>query len=234
MKLIVLGFDHRSAPTSVRESLAFTGECLGRGLCALKESFPGTEFVLLSTCNRVEVYAAAGRTRRKPASCHRSWLGSTGCRPGVMPSSWPFAVTRRQSAISSASRQAWRAWCPARTKSSARSAKHTKPPRAGGPSGRSFIPSSRGPCAAKRARDETELGRGKLSIASIAVDLARGVFDHFNDKTILIIGAGKMGELALRHLLALRPGAILIANRNIARVRAVADGGDGRASPSTR
>src|SRR5437763_9545837 len=59
MSLMVLGVDHRSAPTSVRESLAFAGECHGRRLGALNASFPDTEFVLLSTCNRVEVYAAA-------------------------------------------------------------------------------------------------------------------------------------------------------------------------------
>ena len=59
MSLMVLGLDHRSAPTSVRERLAFPGECHGRGLGALEASFPDTEFVLISTCNRVEVYAAA-------------------------------------------------------------------------------------------------------------------------------------------------------------------------------
>src|SRR5690242_6526194 len=59
MSLMVLGVDHRSAPTSVREHLAFPGECHGRGLGVFKASFPDTEFVLLSTCNRVEVYAAA-------------------------------------------------------------------------------------------------------------------------------------------------------------------------------
>ena len=50
------------------------------------------------------------------------------------------------------------------------------------------------------------MDRGRLSIASVAVDVARGVFDHFGDKTVLVIGAGKMAELTLRHLAALRPG----------------------------
>jgi glutamyl-tRNA reductase len=58
MSLMVLGVDHRSAPISVRGKFAFPGEWHGRGLGALKASFPDTEFVLLSTCNRVEVYAA--------------------------------------------------------------------------------------------------------------------------------------------------------------------------------
>src|SRR3954451_10260804 len=57
--MLALGVDHRSAPTAVREALAFDGERLRRGLDALKADAPGAEFVLLSTCNRVELYAAA-------------------------------------------------------------------------------------------------------------------------------------------------------------------------------
>src|SRR3954468_8646682 len=57
--MLALGVDHRSAPTAVREALAFDGERLRRGLAALKGLAPGAEFVLLSTCNRVELYAAA-------------------------------------------------------------------------------------------------------------------------------------------------------------------------------
>src|SRR5881275_713647 len=57
--MLALGVDHRSAPTAVREALAFEGGRLRRGLDALKAEAPGAEFVLLSTCNRVEIYAAA-------------------------------------------------------------------------------------------------------------------------------------------------------------------------------
>jgi glutamyl-tRNA reductase len=57
--MLALEVDHRSAPTSVREALAVEGTRLRRGLAALKADAPGAEFVLLSTCNRVELYAAA-------------------------------------------------------------------------------------------------------------------------------------------------------------------------------
>ena len=57
--MLALGVDHRSAPTAVREALAFDGGRLRRGLDALKADAPDAEFVLLSTCNRVELYAAA-------------------------------------------------------------------------------------------------------------------------------------------------------------------------------
>jgi glutamyl-tRNA reductase len=74
----------------------------------------------------------------------------------------------------------------------------------------------------KKVREATGMDRGKLSIASVAVDLAKGVFDSFHDKTVLVIGAGKMGELTLQHLKALGPGRILVTNRKPDRAEAAA------------
>jgi glutamyl-tRNA reductase len=62
--MLALGVDHRSAPTAVREALAFDGERLRRGLDALKDLAPGAEFVLLSTCNRDDL------RRRRPSIDH--------------------------------------------------------------------------------------------------------------------------------------------------------------------
>ena len=67
---------------------------------------------------------------------------------------------------------------------------------------------------AKRVRTETGIARGHVSVSSVAVDYVRQVFDHFGDKTILVIGAGKMGELTLRHLKELQPQRILVTNRS--------------------
>ena len=58
MRLLALGVDHRSAPASVREALAFEGLQYSTGLNLLTQTFPGTEWIILSTCNRVEVYVA--------------------------------------------------------------------------------------------------------------------------------------------------------------------------------
>jgi len=58
VKLLALGVDHRSAPAAIREAVAFDGPKSAAGLDALRHGFPGGEFVVLSTCNRVEVYAA--------------------------------------------------------------------------------------------------------------------------------------------------------------------------------
>ncbi len=81
----------------------------------------------------------------------------------------------------------------------------------------------------KKVREETGMDQGKLSVASVAVDVARGVFDTFADKAVLVIGAGKMGDLTLQHLKALRPGRILVTNRSPDRAEAAAAKWGGRA-----
>ena len=75
---------------------------------------------------------------------------------------------------------------------------------------------------AKRVRTETGIARGRVSVSSAAVDYVRQVFDHFGDKTVLVIGAGKMGELTLRHLKELRPRRILVTNRSPEKAAAAA------------
>ncbi len=78
------------------------------------------------------------------------------------------------------------------------------------------------------------MDQGKLSVASVAVDVAREVFDTFTDKVVLVIGVGKMGELTLQHLKTLRPGRIVVTNRSLERAEAAAARWGGRAVPFDR
>jgi glutamyl-tRNA reductase len=77
---------------------------------------------------------------------------------------------------------------------------------------------------ARRVRAETGISHGHVSVSSVAVDYVRQVFDHFGDKTVLVIGAGKMGELTLRHLKELTPARILVTNRSAEKAAQVARG----------
>ena len=86
----------------------------------------------------------------------------------------------------------------------------------------------------KLVRERTGMDQGKLSVASVAVDLAKEVFDSFADKTVLVIGAGKMGELTLQHLKGLNPGKILVTNRDAERASTVAARWNGQAVPFDR
>jgi glutamyl-tRNA reductase len=85
--------------------------------------------------------------------------------------------------------------------------------------------------AAKQVMHDTALTEGRLSVASVAVDYARGIFDHFSDKTVLSIGAGKMAQLVLRHFSQLRPGDLLVCNRDAAKALALAQEFSGRQVP---
>src|SRR5260370_21159449 len=168
MNLMVLGVDHRSAPTSVRENLAFPGECHGRGLGALKANFPETEFVLLSTCNRVEVYAAA-----ESAPPEVDELSSFLARFHGMPAesvAGHLVVHREEAAIGHLFRVAGglESLVPGEDQILGQVRDAYKAATGRGVIGPILDTAfQRALRAAKRARDETGLGRGKLSIASI-------------------------------------------------------------------
>ncbi len=76
---------------------------------------------------------------------------------------------------------------------------------------------------AKRVRTETQIGASTVSIASVAADLARKIFGTLNRKTILLVGAGKMSDLAARHLIQQGANTLLVSNRTEARAERIAD-----------
>ena len=82
---------------------------------------------------------------------------------------------------------------------------------------------------AKKVRTETQIGSSSVSIASVAVDLAQKIFGSLEGKTVFLVGAGKMSELAARHLIQQGAGAILVANRTHERARQMAELFKGRA-----
>ena len=88
--------------------------------------------------------------------------------------------------------------------------------------------------AAKKVRSETEIGSNSVSIASVAVELARKIFGSLEGRTVFLVGAGKMSELAARHLLQQGAGAILVSNRTQERARLMAEEFAGRVIPFER
>jgi len=85
--------------------------------------------------------------------------------------------------------------------------------------------------AAKKARTETEIGSNSVSIASVAVDLARKIFGSLAGRTVFLVGAGKMSELAARHLVQQGADTILVTNRTQERARRMAEEFQGRVIP---
>jgi glutamyl-tRNA reductase len=76
---------------------------------------------------------------------------------------------------------------------------------------------------AKRVRSETGIGSGVVSVSSVAVELAKRIFDRFDDKTVMLIGAGKMGDLMARHLQGVGVKTLMVTNRTFERALAIAE-----------
>jgi glutamyl-tRNA reductase len=217
----------------LRERLAFGDDKLGRALDELVVRY-GCEAVILSTCNRVELYLArtdaeavidAGLVAEFLAEFHHVPADALSAHlyehrdGGTIRHLFRVAASLDSLIVGEGqiAGQVKRAYELAQAHSAAGPVLHALFQQAH--------------LVAKRVRSETGIARGHVSVSSAAVDYVRQVFDHFGDKTILVIGAGKMGELTLRHLRELRPQRIWVANRNHEKAAAVAAGCGGLALP---
>jgi glutamyl-tRNA reductase len=233
MMLLVVGCNFRSAPVEVRERLAFDGPTLKTALDELSVRY-GCEAVILSTCNRVEVYLARADVPHGPdaellmeflSEFHR--MDGAALRPHLYAHQQGDAVRHLfRVAASLDSMIVGEAQIVNQTK---RAYELAQAQGAVGPLLHALFQQARQ--VARRVRTETGIARGHVSVSSAAVDYVRQVFAHFADKTIVVIGAGKMGELTLRHLRGLRPRRILVVNRSAEKAAMVAHGCGGTAIP---
>jgi glutamyl-tRNA reductase len=223
MNLLLVGGSFKTLPIALREKLAFDGPRLSRALQELT-ALHGCEAVILSTCNRVEMYLA-GATASPPADVIAEYLAQSNSVAYDAIRSHLY-VKQDQDAVSHLFRvassldslivgegqiagQVKQAYERAQAAGSAGIVLHGLFQQA--------------LAAAKRVRTQTGISRGHISVSSVAVDYVRQVHDHFADKTILVIGAGKMGALTLKHLRELQPERILVTNRSPDRAQTVAE-----------
>ena len=219
MTLALVGGTHRTVPLALRERLAFSAEQAAEALARFRDRFPGREGVLLSTCNRVEFYAA-GESGPLPEEQIVSFLAEcrgidAGLLGPVLARERDEAVVRHlfgvaagldsmvlgEPQILSQVKQAWALAQESRT--------------SGPITGGLFQAALR---TAKRVATETAVSRERTSIPSVAVaDFARGVFERFDDKRILLLGAGKMAAETLRYLREAGARDVTIVNRTASR-----------------
>ena len=230
MSLRLLGINHKTAPIELRERVAIPRESLAvTGLGFL--GVPGvSEAMVLSTCNRVEVLTAAepgadvaGFLERHLAlepALLRPHLYEYRDREAVrhlfrVAASLDSMVVGEPQILG----QVKDAYAVAREAGTV--ASQLEP----------LLQSAF--AAAKKVRTETEIGSTTVSIASVAVDLAQKIFGSLAGKTVFLVGAGKMSELAGRHLVQQGAGTILVANRTEERAVQMAGrfAGAGSASP---
>jgi glutamyl-tRNA reductase len=227
MLLLTVGCSFRNTPVDMRERLAFDNALLGRALDELGQRY-GCEAVILSTCNRVELYIArgdGGDTSSGPdaellaeflAEIHG--LPVADIRPYLYHHASADSVRHLFRVVASLdSMIVGEAQIAGQVK---RAYELAQQRGAVGPLLHAVFQHARR--TGRRVRAETGLARGNVSVSSAAVAYVREVFDHFGDKTILVLGAGKMGELTLKQLRQLQPQRILVANRSTERAEAVA------------
>jgi glutamyl-tRNA reductase len=233
MMLLAVGCNFRTTPLELRERLAFAEHRLPAALAELCARYD-CEALILSTCNRVELYLARLAVPQElDVGLVTEFLGEFhGLAPAQVQ---PHLYAHRNEAVvrhlfrviasldslivgeGQIAGQVKRAYELAQQHASA------------GPVLHALFQHAR--LVAKRVRSETGIARGRVSISSAAVDCARQVFSRFDDKTVVVIGAGKMGEVTLRHLKQLTPKRIIVTNRSSEKAEAVAKGCGGYTVP---
>jgi glutamyl-tRNA reductase len=227
MNIVLLGLNHKTAPIELRERLAVAPHELEEATRSLVQAPGVLEGMILSTCNRVELL-----TSQQPDAPHLlEFIGDYfSIEPKLLS---PHIYEYRQE---EAVRHLFRVACSldsmvigepqilGQVKSSYLAARS-----AGAIRGHLDKVLQRAFVIAKRVRTETQIGTSSVSIASVAVELARKIFGSLEEKKVLLVGAGKMSEQAARHLMNQGAGAVLVANRTYERAEQMAQRFGGRA-----
>ncbi len=215
-ELVSVGLNHRTAPVAIRELLAMPQQDLGRHLVGLRGDGATTESVILSTCNRVEVYAVvpaedggSGITRYLAAE---HGIRHHELERHIYRYTGPEAVGHLFRVASSLdSMVVGEPQILGQVKEAFKAAREI------GSLGRLMHPLMRRTLSvAKRVRTHTDIGKSSVSVGTAGVDLARQVFGSLERRRALLLGAGEMGRLVARSLLAHGVEELVVANRTYA------------------
>jgi glutamyl-tRNA reductase len=232
-ELFVVGVSWHTAPVAVREKLAFREDELADVLRGAVGELPVAEALLVSTCNRVELYGVAKPGSDPSAGDVQAYLARqrSVALPDVADVLYahrgPAAIRhvfRVASSLDSLVVGEAQILGQLKAAFSIASASGTAGPVLSRALERAFG-------VAKRVRRETQIARGAANVSSVAVELARRVFGELSGKHVLVVGAGKMSALAAKHLYGHGAEKIVVTNRSPERARALADEIDGTAAP---
>ncbi|HLH15072.1 MAG TPA: glutamyl-tRNA reductase [Solirubrobacteraceae bacterium] len=222
-ELLALGISHKTAPVALRERLAFGEREAGEFARAASATEEVREAVVISTCNRTEVYLVVG----DPVRAEADVLGLLARRAEIRPTELADAIYSPRNC--DAARQLYRVTAglesmivgEAEIQGQVRRA-HETAMRAGatGPlSNRLFAAAL---TTGKRVRSETSIGASRVSVPSVAVDLALSVLGRLRDRRVVILGAGETSELTARALAEQGAGTMFVANRHADRALSLA------------
>ncbi len=219
MQLFALGLNYQSAPLAIREKVAFSATGLREALGALVTARPAEEAAILSTCNRTELYCAAGEPRQALA-----WLADYQRLDPRDLSPYLYTLPREE-----AVRHAFRVAAGldsmvlgepqilGQLKDAVRAAEEAG--TLGTMLSRLF---QRSFAVAKEVRTNTGIGASVVSMAAAAVKLAGRIFPSLRESRVLFIGAGEMIELCATHFAGQMPRAMTVANRTLERAQHLA------------
>jgi len=233
MRLLLTGLSHKTAPVNLREKFAIPEATLPRALQELQK-LGASEVIVLSTCNRVE-FALSAPDDVEPAAIIdrflRDWQGSTAAYDGHL-----YKLESREAiqhlfrvAASLDSMVVGEPQILGQLKAAYAAAKSE-----GTVGGLLETVMTRAFNVAKRVRSETGIGHMAVSVSYAAVELARTIFGSLKGQTVMIVGSGKMGELAAKHLRRSGASKILVTNRTWERAEEMARLFDGRAVEYTQ
>ena len=223
MELIVIGLNHKTAPIEIRERLAFQEGEMGTAL-SVATSLPSVkEGMILSTCNRVEIFAAA-READKAVHDLKDFLSRYRGLSLMEFEKNLYFFTGEEAvrhifrvASSLDSMVVGEPQILGQIKSAYNMAVESK---ASGLVLHKLL--HRAFHVAKRVRTETQIGNSAVSVSFVAVELAKKIFETLSRKIVLLIGAGEMCELAARHLVSAGVDKVLVTNRTYERAAALA------------
>ncbi|HEY9950523.1 TPA: glutamyl-tRNA reductase [Neisseria meningitidis] len=219
MQLTAVGLNHQTAPLSIREKLAFAAACLPEAVRNLARSNAATEAVILSTCNRTELYCVGDSEEII------RWLADYHSLPIEEIRPYLYALDMQETV-----RHAFRVACGldsmvlgepqilGQIKDAVRVAQEQE--SMGKKLNALFQKTF---SVAKEIRTDTAVGENSVSMASASVKLAEQIFPDIGDLNVLFIGAGEMIELVATYFAAKSPRLMTVANRTLARAQELCD-----------
>jgi glutamyl-tRNA reductase len=227
--LVVIGLNHKTAPVQIREKLSISDARLPEVLHNLKANPKVAECVILSTCNRTEIYAyTASRAQDQEIISEIGRICDV--EPGL------FAQYLYLHAGHKAAEHLFRvaSGIDSMVLGEAQILGQVKDAYAAASKAGSTGPVLNGLfqqaiAVGKKVRTETEISRGAFSVGSVAVQLATAIFGTLDGRRILVVGAGEMARLILAHLVSCNAKDILVANRSYEKALNLALGIGGRA-----
>ncbi|GAA3408387.1 glutamyl-tRNA reductase [Paenibacillus hodogayensis] len=235
MHIIAVGLNYRTAPVEIRERFAFEENSLPQALQQLKDTKSILECVIVSTCNRTEIYAVVDRLYmcgHYVRNFLEMWFGI----PRERMKDYLYIYEDRQ-----AIDHLFRVTCgldsmvigETQILGQIRDAfLKAQQEKATGTMFNTLF--KQAITLAKRAHSETSIGDNPVSVSYAAVELGKRIFGNFSGKTVLIVGAGKMSELTLKHLTSGGANKVIVVNRTFDKAVELAGKVNGKAIPSER